>query len=88
MGTTPEVLKGTSTVWALTIEVRRPHSGAYVVLTAKAVGKADVEHLVALQLCGTPVSQDVMAEFESDILCSLEDSVARLVGLQELLGLG
>jgi len=88
MAPTPDVLKNTSTVYTLTVEIRRPHSGAYVCLTAKGRGASGEEHLAALQLCGTPVSQDVMAEFESDLMTTLEDTVARMVGLQELLGLG
>lgn len=81
------VLKGTATDWKLSVELRRPHSGNYCCLVGKVIAASGVERLAALQLCSTPVSQDVLAEFESDLMCTLEDAIAGLVGVQPLLGL-
>lgn len=80
-------LKRTHAVYTLTVEVRRPHSGAYCVLTCSGRGAAGVDSLVALELAPTPVDDDVVAQFESALLAQLETAVAGLVGMQPLLQL-
>jgi len=82
-----DLLKGTTAVYTLTVEVRRPHSGAYVSLVATGRGASGEASLKAFQLTSTPISQDILAEFESDLMCTLEDTLARMVGVQELLGI-
>jgi len=80
-------LKRTHAVYTLTIEVRRPHSGAYGVLTAVGRGVAGEEVLVAMEMANTPLSLDVLAEFQCAVMSHLEETVARMIHVQPLLGL-
>lgn len=79
----PEIaLRRTHPVWTLQIEVRAPHAGGYVVLSATSRGAAGVDNLVSLEMASTPMHPDVMCEYESAILAALENAVAGIAGLQ------
>jgi hypothetical protein len=76
----------THPVYRLEVEVRVPSSGTYVVISVKGEGNSGVPVLVAFEMCKTPVCEDVLCEIETAVVSHLEHVLARMVGLQPLLG--
>jgi hypothetical protein len=75
------------TEFRLTVSIKRPHSGAYAVLEATGHGKSGAQYLIALEMTRTPISEDVLSQFETAIFCTLESRVEELAGIQPLLPL-